>query len=117
MAKEKSKKMTKKEEEKLNEKVDKIIEKNFADFSSQDELENFLQDAFDTKTSKFNKNLKKKEKEINKKVSKVYIYSTFLKFLSAVLRYMILITTNTKAIADTDCCAYTLIPKIEFPLS
>ena len=42
MAKEKSKKMTKKEEEKLNEKVDKIIEKNFADFSSQDELENFI---------------------------------------------------------------------------
>ena len=39
MAKEKTKKMTKKEEEKLNEKVDKIIEKNFADFSSQDELE------------------------------------------------------------------------------
>ena len=64
MAKEKSKKMTKKEEEKLNEKVDKIIEKNFADFSSQDELENFIQNAFDTKTSKFNKNLKKKEKEI-----------------------------------------------------
>ena len=72
MAKEKSKKMTKKEVEKLNVKVDKIIEKNFADFSSQDELENFLQDAFDTKTSKFNKNLKQKEKEINKKVSKAY---------------------------------------------
>ena len=51
MAKEKTKKMTKKEEKKLNEKVDKIIEKNFADFSSQDELENFLQDAFDA-TSK-----------------------------------------------------------------
>ena len=72
MAKEKSKKMTKKEEEKLNEKVDKIIEKNFADFSSQDELENFIQNAFDAKTSKFNKNLKQKEKEVNKKVSKAY---------------------------------------------
>ncbi|MBR4396447.1 MAG: hypothetical protein IKS93_01175 [Methanobrevibacter sp.] len=64
--------MTKKEEKKLNEKVDKIIEKNFADFSSQDELESFIQDTFDAKTSKYNKNLKQKEKEINKKVSKTY---------------------------------------------
>lgn len=67
------KKLSKKEKEKkLNEEVDKIIEKNFADFSSQDELENFIQDAFDLKTSKFNKNLKQKEKEINKKVSNAY---------------------------------------------
>ena len=76
MAKEDSKnkkKLSKKEKEKkLNEEVDKIIEKNFADFSSQDELENFIQDAFDLKTSKFNKNLKQKEKEINKKVSNAY---------------------------------------------
>ncbi|MBQ2961884.1 hypothetical protein [Methanobrevibacter sp.] len=72
MARGKNKKLTKKEEKELNEKVDKIIEKNFADFSSQDELENFIQDAFNEKTSKYNKNLKKKEKEINKKVSKVY---------------------------------------------
>lgn len=72
MAKEKTKKMTRNEEKKLNEKVDKIIEKNFADFSSQDELENFIQNAFDAKTSKFNKNLKQKEKEVNKKVSKAY---------------------------------------------
>ena len=40
----------------------KMIEKNFADFSSQDELETFIQDAFDEKTSKYNKNLKQKEK-------------------------------------------------------
>ena len=53
----KEKKMTKKEEKKLNEKVDKIIEKNFADFSSQDELESFIQNAFDAKTSKYNKKL------------------------------------------------------------
>ena len=72
MAKDKKgKKLTKKEEKKLNAKVDKIIEKNFSDFSSQDELENFIQDAFDAKTSKFNKNLKQKEKEVNEKVSKV----------------------------------------------
>ena len=64
--------MTKNEEKKLNEKVDKIIEKNFADFSSQDELENFIQSAFDAKTSKFDKNLKKKQKEIDKQVSKAY---------------------------------------------
>ena len=68
----KGRKLTKKEEKKLNEKVDKIIEKNFADFSSQDELENFIQDAFNAKTSKFNKNIKQKEKEINNKVSKVH---------------------------------------------
>ena len=68
----KEKKLTKSEEKKLNAKVDKIIEKNFSDFSSQDELENFIQDAFDAKTSKFNKNLKQKEKEVNKQVSKVY---------------------------------------------
>ena len=73
MAKDKKgKKLTKKEEKKLNAKVDKIIEKNFSDFSSQDELENFIQDAFDAKTSKFNKNLKQKEKEVNEEVSKVY---------------------------------------------
>ena len=69
---EKTKKLSRKEEKKLNEKVDKIIEKNFADFSSQDELENFIQRAFEQKTSKFNKNLKQKEKEVNKKVSKAY---------------------------------------------
>ena len=69
---EKTKKLSRKEEKKLNEKVDKIIEKNFADFSSQDELENFIQSAFDKKTSKFNKNLKQREKEVNKKVSKAY---------------------------------------------
>jgi len=46
---EKTKKLSRKEEKKLNEKVDKIIEKNFADFSSQDELENFIQRAFDQK--------------------------------------------------------------------
>lgn len=68
----KRKGLTKKEEKKLNEKVDKIIEKNFADFSSQDELENFIQAAFDMKTSKFNKNLREKEKEIDKKISKAY---------------------------------------------
>ena len=48
MAKEKSdkKKLSKMEKEKkLNEKVDKIIEKNFADFSSQDELENFAKNG------------------------------------------------------------------------
>lgn len=76
MAKEDSKnkkRLSKREQEKkLNEKVDKIIEKNFADFSSQDELENFIQDAFELKTSKFNNNLKQKENEINKKVSKAY---------------------------------------------
>ncbi|MCQ2960836.1 MAG: hypothetical protein MJ235_00645 [archaeon] len=76
MAKEDSKnkkRLSKREQEKkLNEKVDKIIEKNFADFSSQDELENFIQDAFELKTSKFNNNLKQKEKEINIKVSKAY---------------------------------------------
>ena len=76
MAKEDSKnkkRLSKREQEKkLNEKVDKIIEKNFADFSSQDELENFIQDAFEFKTSKFNNNLKQKEKEINIKVSKAY---------------------------------------------
>ena len=76
MAKEDSKnkkRLSKREQEKkLNEKVDKIIEKNFADFSSQDELENFIQDAFELKTSKFNNNLKQKEKEINIKVSKTY---------------------------------------------
>ena len=76
MAKEDSKnkkRLSKREQEKkLNEKVDKIIEKNFADFSSPDELENFIQDAFELKTSKFNNNLKQKEKEINIKVSKAY---------------------------------------------
>ena len=72
MAKESKKRLSKKEEKKLNEKVDKIIEKNFADFSSQDELESFIQNAFDAKTSKFNKNIKQKEKEINNKVSKVH---------------------------------------------
>lgn len=68
----KEKKLTKSEEKKLNEKVDKIIEKNFADFSSQDELENFIQNAFDEKTSKFNKTFKQKQKEIDREVSKAY---------------------------------------------
>ena len=68
----KGRKLTKKEEKKLNEKVDKIIEKNFADFSSQDELESFIQKAFDEKTSKFNKTFKQKQKEIDKEVSKAY---------------------------------------------
>ena len=68
----KEKKLTKSEEKKLNEKVDKIIEKNFSDFSSQDELENFIQNAFDEKTSKFNKTFKQKQKEIDREVSKAY---------------------------------------------
>ncbi|WP_295615863.1 hypothetical protein [uncultured Methanobrevibacter sp.] len=73
MAKEKNtQRLSAKEEKKLNEKVDKLIEKNFADFSSQDQLENFIQDAFDKKVSKFNKNLKKREKEINQQVAKAY---------------------------------------------
>ena len=75
MAKEKSdkKKLSKMEKEKkLNAKVDKIIEKNFADFSSQDELENFIQDAFNAKTSKFNKRLDSKQKEIDKQTKKAY---------------------------------------------
>ena len=75
MAKEKSekrKKLTKKEEEQLNKKVDKLIEKNFSDFSSQDELENYIQRAFDTKTSKFDKVFKQKQKEIDKEIAKAY---------------------------------------------
>ena len=73
MAKEKNnKKLTRDEEKRLNEKVDKIIEKNFADFSSQDDLENFIQNAFEAKTSKFDENLKLKQKEIDKQISKAY---------------------------------------------
>ena len=72
MAKGKNKKLTKKEEKKLNEKVDKIIEKNFSDFSSQDELENFIQDAFNAKTSKFNKNIKQNKNRIKKFLVKVF---------------------------------------------
>jgi hypothetical protein len=72
MAKENTRRLTKKEEKELNEKVDKIIEKNFSDFSSQDDLENFIQKTFDEKTSIFTKKINKKEKEINKKMDKAY---------------------------------------------
>ena len=75
MAKEKeeksSKKKSKKEKEKeLNSKVDELIEKNFEDFKSQDEIEDFIQKAFDEKTSSFNKNFELKQKELDKQIKK-----------------------------------------------
>ncbi len=67
---ESSKKKSKREQEKeLNSKVDEIIEKNFEDFKSQDEIEDFIQNAFNEKTAGFNEKLDLKEKELNKKVS------------------------------------------------
>ncbi len=59
------KEMSKKE---LNSKVDEIIEKNFEDFKSQDEIEDFIQRAFNDKASKFNEKLELKEKELNKQI-------------------------------------------------
>lgn len=65
-----AKKSKKEKEEELNSKVDELIEKNFKDFKSQDEIEDFIQRAFDKKTSIFNKNLKQKQKDLDKQIKK-----------------------------------------------
>ena len=67
------KKSSKKKPEEMNKKEldseeNKIIEKNFEDFKSQDEIEDFIQKTFDDKVKKFNKDLSLKEKELDKKI-------------------------------------------------
>ena len=69
----KKEKSSKKKPEEMNKKeldseVDKIIAKNFEDFKSQDDMENFIQKAFDDKVKKFNKDFDLKEKELDKKI-------------------------------------------------
>ena len=66
MAKEKKEKKEKKpsdlNEKELNDEIDKILEKSFKDYKSQEELDSFIEKTFNEKTEKYNKELKNKEK-------------------------------------------------------
>ena len=72
MAKEKKTEKEKKpadlNEKELNEEIDKILEKNFKDYKSQEDLDSFIEKTFNEKTEKYNKELKNKEKLLNKKI-------------------------------------------------
>ena len=83
MAKEKKTEKEKKpadlNEKELNEEIDKILEKNFKDYKSQEDLDSFIEKTFNEKTEKYNKELKNKEKLLNKKIKENENYFIFFR--------------------------------------
>ena len=72
MAKEKKTEKEKKpadlNEKELNDEIDKILEKSFKDYKSQEELDSFIEKTFNEKTEKYNKELRQIEKKCKLKI-------------------------------------------------